>query len=117
LGPGQEVARGSNGQTKEITPPIAVIPTPVTKDYVRANWIKREWAALIEDGHGGPSLIDQTLAWSVTTSKMIGIGEEQAAGPGYEEEAPMPPAQNRAPAPAPRPANGNGRRQLEESLL
>lgn len=118
LGPGQEVARGSNGQTKEITPPIANIPTPVTKDYVRANWIKREWAALIEDGHGGPSLIDQTLAWSVTTSKMIGIGEEQAAGPGYEEEAaPPPPSRPAQPAPAARPANGNGRRQLEESLL
>ena len=37
LGPGQEVARGSGGQTKEITPPIANIPNPITKEYVRAN--------------------------------------------------------------------------------
>ncbi|MFN8505347.1 hypothetical protein [Kouleothrix sp.] len=118
LGPGQEVARGSGGQTKEITPPIALVPAPISKEYIRAHWIKREWAALIEGGHGGPSLIDQTIAWSVTTSKLIGIGEEQPGGAPLDEE---PAPQGRpAPAAAPGPrasANGNGRRQLEESLL
>jgi hypothetical protein len=76
LGPGQEVARGSGGQTKEITPPVASYPTPITKEYVRGQWIKREWAALIEDGRGGPSLIDQTIAWSITTSKLIAVGDD-----------------------------------------
>ena len=115
LGPGQEVARGSGGQTKEITPPIANIPNPITKDYVRSHWIKREWAALIEDGHGGPSLIDQTIAWSITNSKQIGIGEEPSSGVPIEEEPLPAPSQRTAPeAPAPR---SNGRRQLEESLL
>lgn len=116
FGPGQEVARGSGGQTKEITPPIALIPSPITKDYIRANWIKREWVALIEDGRGSPSLIDQTIAWSVTTSKFIGIGEDQASGPSFDED----PAQVRAvppPTPAIRSPNSNGRRQLEENLL
>ena len=70
------MARGSGGQTKEITPPIASIPAPITKEYVRAHWIKREWAALIEDGRSGPSLIDQTIAWSITTSKLIAVGDE-----------------------------------------
>jgi hypothetical protein len=115
LGPGQEVARGSGGQTKEITPPIANIPNPITKEYVRAHWIKREWAALIEDGRGGPSLIDQTIAWSITNSKQIGVGEEPATGGPIEEEA-LPPSNPRL-APEPAPARSNGRRQLEESLL
>lgn len=76
IGPGQEVARGSGGQTKEITPPSAAVPAAITKEYVRAHWIKREWAALIEDGRGGPSLLDQTIAWSITSSKLIAVGEE-----------------------------------------
>lgn len=117
LGPGQEVARGSGGQTKEITPPIAHVPAPITKEYILAHWIKREWAGLIEDGRGGPSLIDQTIAWSVTTSKLMTIGEEQVSGAAIDEEPP----QNRAAPPAPpspQPnSTGNGRRQLEESLL
>lgn len=102
LGPGAEVARGSV-QTKEITPPVARIPTPISKEHIRARWIKRDWVALIE------GMLDETIAWSTTTSKLIGAGEEQGNGQ-VEEEAP-PPA---APAPAPR---GNGRRQVEESLL
>ncbi len=108
LGPGAEVARGSV-QTKEITPMVARIPTPVTKEHIRAHWIKRDWVALIE------GMLDDTIAWSTTTSKLIGAGEEQGGGP-VEEEAP-PPA---PPAPAPRAQaapRGNGRRQVEESLL
>ena len=111
LGPGQEVARGSGGQTKEITPPIAAIPSPVTKDYIRSRWIKRDWSTLIE------GMLDDTIRWSVTSSKLIGSGEEQPGGAPLEEEpAPPPPAARVAPVPAPR-ANGNGRRQVEESLL
>jgi hypothetical protein len=113
LGPGQEVARGSGGQTKEITPPIANIPTPITKDYVRSHWIKRDWSELIE------GMLDDTTRWSITASKLIGTGEEVAGGAPMEEEAPVPPSA-RAPQPAPQPApraNGNGRRQMEESLL
>ncbi len=115
LGPGEEVSRGSGGQTKEITPPIANIPNPITKEYIRAHWIKREWAALIEDGRGGPSLIDQTIAWSITNSKQIGIGEEPSNGAPIEEE-PLAPPSPRMPA-EPTAPRGNGRRQLEESLL
>jgi len=70
LGPGQEVVRGSGGQTKEITPPIAAIPTPVTKDYVRVRWIKRDWATLIE------GMLDDTIRWSVAASQMIAGGAE-----------------------------------------
>ncbi len=115
LGPGEEVSRGSGGQTKEITPPIANIPNPITKEYIRAHWIKREWAALIEDGRGGPSLIDQTIAWSITNSKQIGIGEEPSNGAPIEEE-PLAAPSPRMPA-EPTAPRGNGRRQLEESLL
>jgi len=79
LGPGKEVARGSNGQTKEITPPIANIPAPVTKDYIKAHWIKRDWAAIIEP------MIDETIAWSVTTSQAIAAGTD--ARPACEDAA------------------------------
>ncbi|MFL5805890.1 MAG: hypothetical protein ACJ8CR_29650 [Roseiflexaceae bacterium] len=102
LGPGAEVTRGSGGATKEITPIVANIPTPITKEYILAHWIKRPWVPLIED------LLDATIAWSITTSAMIGLDEEQAAGAPIEEEPPPPPQ----PAPP-----GNGRRQMVEDLL
>jgi len=108
LGPGQEVARGSGGQTKEIAPIIANIPSPITKEYIRAHWIKRDWSALIE------GLLDQTIAWSVTASKLIGSGEEQPNAPIEEEPPVSAPAARDTPAPR---GNGNGRRQMEESLL
>lgn len=76
LGPGAEVARGSV-QTKEITPMVARIPTPVTKEHIRAHWIKRDWVGLVE------ARLDDTVRWSTETSLAIGLGEEQAA---YEEE-------------------------------
>jgi hypothetical protein len=115
LGPGQEVARGSGGQTREITPPIANIPTPLTKEYIRAHWIKRDWAALIE------GMLDDTIRWSATSSKLIGMGEEQAGSTPLDEDpaaASNPSAESRRMegrgAPPPR---GNGRRELEENLL
>jgi hypothetical protein len=115
LGPGQEVARGSGGQTREITPPIANIPAPITKEYVRAHWIKRDWSTLIE------GMLDDTMRWSVTNSKLIGVGEEQAGGAPIDEEAaaaPYPAAEaRRAEGRAATLPRGNGRRELEENLL
>jgi hypothetical protein len=80
LGPGPEVARGSGGQTKQITPPIASVPATITKEYVRAHWIRRDWASLIE------GMLDETIRWSVTSSKLIGMGEESPIGASYEGE-------------------------------
>ena len=72
LGPGEEVSRGSGAQTKEITPIVANIPAPITKEYILQHWIKRPWLQLIE------SLIDQTTAWSVSTSALIAAGDERS---------------------------------------
>jgi hypothetical protein len=105
LGPGTEVTRGSGGATKEITPIIADIPAPITKEYILAHWIKRPWVQLIE------GLIDATIAWSETTSTLIAVGEDQSAGAQFEEEPPPPPA------PAAAAPRGNGRRQAVEDLL
>jgi len=107
LGPGQEVARGSI-QTKEITPVVAHVPTPITREYILAHWIKRDWVALIE------GLLDQTLAWSVATSQTLAVGEEQTSGVPIEEEPPIPPQPTPRGQSQPR---ANGRPQLEESLL
>ncbi|MDZ4721660.1 MAG: hypothetical protein SH847_24610 [Roseiflexaceae bacterium] len=82
LGPGAEVSRGS-AQTKEITPIVAHIPTPVTREYVLAHWIRREWAALIE------AQMDQTIAWSTANSRQIVAGEDQQAPAPDEEAAPV----------------------------
>lgn len=70
IGPGEEVKRGSGGQTKEISPPVAYIDTPVTKDYAKTHYIRREWVASIED------MIEPTVRWSVQLSKMINTGQE-----------------------------------------
>ena len=78
LGPGAEVARGSGGQTKEITPPVAQIPSPITKEYIRAHWCKRDWASLIE------GMLDDTLRWSAATSKLISAGDEPSDAPSEE---------------------------------
>lgn len=69
LGPGAEVARGSS-QTKAITPMVAHIPSPVTKEHILAHWTKREWASLIE------SHLDQTIAWSMAESAAIAEGSD-----------------------------------------
>jgi hypothetical protein len=82
LGPGAEVSRGST-QTKEITPVIAHIPTPITREYILAHWVKREWASLIE------SQLDQTIAWSVANSRQISAGEDQVQSTTEEEPSTM----------------------------
>lgn len=81
IGPGAEVARGTGTQTRAIVPPIANIPNPVTKEYVRSHWIKREWVSLIE------GMLDDTIRWSVTASQLISAGEEVQASASYEEPA------------------------------
>ena len=105
LGPGQEVARGTT-QTKEITPIVAHIPSPITREYIAAHWVKRPWVALIE------GLIDQTIAWSTTTSAQIAAGEDQTAAPIEEESAPVRTAPVRATQ-----TNGHARRPVEDDLL
>jgi hypothetical protein len=118
LGPGQEVARGTV-QTKEITPVVANVPTPVTKEYILHHWIKRPWVTLIE------GLIEPTKTWSITTSALIAAGEEPASAAAAEEEAPArrmaeesaryvpdEPPQRRVAV-----AQGNGRRRMDDDLL
>lgn len=80
LGPGQEVSRGST-QTKEITPVVALIPSPVTREHIVAHWIKREWSSLIEQN------LDQTIAWSVSASRQIAAGDDLPSSAHSEEEA------------------------------
>ena len=79
IGPGAEVSRGSGQNTKEITPPVAVIPQPITKEYIRAAWCKRDWVAVIE------SLIDPTVLWSVAESQRIASGAQSEAQPQSDE--------------------------------
>ncbi len=55
-------------------------------------------------------LLDDTIAWSVATSTLIGLDEEQPAGAPIEEEPPPPLPVQQAP-------RGNGRRQAVEDLL
>ncbi|KAB8140704.1 hypothetical protein F8S13_22100 [Chloroflexia bacterium SDU3-3] len=82
LGPGRDVTRGSGEATKEITPVVAAIPQPVTRDYILAHWATRPVVARVE------GLMEATIAWSVATSVQIAAGEERAAGAG--EDAPCP---------------------------
>lgn len=78
LGPGTEVTRGTGQATKEITPIVATIPNPVTKEYLKAHWTKRAWVALVEDR------IEATIAWSVSESAAIAEGADER--PGWEQE-------------------------------
>ncbi len=100
IGPGQEVARGSV-QTREITPMIAQVPTPITREYISSHWVKRDWVTLIE------SQLDQTITWSIANSKQIAVGEEQTGGAQPEDE-PI------AAIPAPQ---ANGARPQRENVL
>lgn len=70
IGPGEEVARGSGGQTKEITPPEAKIPTPITKEYVLAHWLQRGWLPFVENR------VDQAIRWSCQVSAQIASGDD-----------------------------------------
>ena len=85
---------------------VAQVPANIDKDYVVRHWTKRPWAALIE------GLLDQTVAWSVTTSQLIASGEEQGGAAPIEEE-PAPAMANGRAAPAPRA----GRRSADDDLL
>lgn len=77
IGPGEEVARGSGGQSRDISPPVAKIPNPVTREYVKQQWIKREWLSLIE------GRIEDTIRWSIENSATISAGERDPAQEDY----------------------------------
>lgn len=64
LGPGKEVQRGAS-QKKTIVPPVAFMPTPIDRDYLVAQYVRKEWVPIIE------RLLDPTIAWSVATSTRI----------------------------------------------
>jgi hypothetical protein len=70
---GGEIARGKQGQTKEIAPPLADVPAPITKDYIRQHWGWRALAAHIEE-----RLIDDAIIWSCAESQRIIAGDENA---------------------------------------
>lgn len=76
LGPGQEVTRGTGNATKEIAPIASLVPEPVTKEHVKAHWVKRGWVGAIEQ------LVDETVAWSVSESAAIAEGTDER--PGWE---------------------------------
>lgn len=65
-------------RAREITPPIAALLAPLTRAYVHAQWIKREWVSLIE------SMLDDRVRWLVTASKLIRSGVEESS-PTWEE--------------------------------
>jgi hypothetical protein len=76
LSAGAEVTRGTGGQTKEITPMVAVVPEQITKEYLKAHWIGRAWVATIE------ALVDGAVAWSVSESALIAESPDDCAYPG-----------------------------------
>jgi hypothetical protein len=78
LGPGQEVQRGA-AQKKGIVPPVALVPTPITREYLVEHYIKKEWVGSVE------RLLDPTIAWSVATSTQI--AEEETSTTPAEGEA------------------------------
>jgi hypothetical protein len=71
LGPGAEVTRGSGSATKEITPMVAAVSERVTKEYLKAHWIKRAWVEVIE------VLIEPTITWSESESAAIAEGSDE----------------------------------------
>lgn len=75
---GDDVMRGNGSATKEITPMIAGVPTPIEKEYLLQHWIKRAWVPLIE------GMLDQTIAWSVAESAAIAADADER--PGWEGE-------------------------------
>ena len=78
IGPGEEVQRGA-AQKKGIVPPIAQVPTPITREYLVAHYIRKEWVAHLE------RLLDQTVAWSIATSTQIAEEEPNTAAPADGE--------------------------------
>lgn len=69
LSAGAEVTRGRGSQTKEIVIPTANVPSPVDREYIKANWTRRSWTAIIEP------LIDPTIAWSIVESQRFAAVE------------------------------------------
>ena len=80
-GPGEEVARGGV-QKKEIVPIVAQIPDPIYRPYLVSHYIRKAWVPLVE------GMLDTTIAWSVTTSTQIAMGEDLAASSYPENDSP-----------------------------
>jgi hypothetical protein len=73
IGPGAEVQRGA-AQKKGIVPPVALIPTPITREYLVEQYIRKDWVRIVENR------VKETLAWSVATSGQIAAGEVSEGG-------------------------------------
>jgi hypothetical protein len=71
---GADVTRGQAGMSKDISPPQAAIPEPVTRAYLTTNYIKAAWVPLIE------SRLDDTISWSVSESRRIATGDQGGMG-------------------------------------
>lgn len=69
---GQEVARGSGGQTKEIAPMVCV--SEPSKAYILSHWCRKPWAMAIE------ASLDGIVAWSISESARIAAGDEPQEG-------------------------------------
>jgi len=67
LAAGQEVARGSGGQTREIAPMVEVGARD--RDYIASHWCKKAWVEAIE------SMADEAVVWSRSESIKIAAGE------------------------------------------
>ena len=61
----KDVTRGNKngGQTKEVTPPVADIPSMITPKYFDQHIIKKPWTSIIE------AQVDRTIEWSVQLSE------------------------------------------------
>ena len=55
---------------------VAAVPERVTKEYLKAHWIKRAWVEVIEQ------LIAPTIAWSVAESAAIAEGSDDPGSAG-----------------------------------
>lgn len=70
LAPGEAALRGSKGAQKEIVPPVAVLPSPISRDYLARHYIRKAWVAGVE------RLVAATIPWSVRESALIAADED-----------------------------------------
>lgn len=69
---GPEVLRGATAQ-KSMVVPVASIPAPISRSYLVEHYIRKEWLALVE------GLIEPSIAWSLSTSARIMVGDSHDA--------------------------------------
>lgn len=75
FGPGQELSRGKGQNTKQIVPPVALIPDVITREYLVEHYIRKDWLPAIEPR------IDAMITWSVQRSATGGDGTTGDVGP------------------------------------